>query len=116
MLQYSLYSYNTYKYMFNFIKKRYNSVIFQSFQFRFPVEYDISCEQLMEGGQDPKLTWKILEANITNYNPIKKECRLCIREKFNIALKPHLATLNSRNEMFAHCRHMEAKLIKKPPD
>ena len=70
----------------------------------------------LEGGQDPKLTWKILEANITNYNPIKKECRLCIREKFNIALKPHLATLNSRNEMFAHCRHMEAKLIKKPPD
>ena len=69
-----------------------------------------------EAGGDPKVEWKILEKNIPIYNPVTKICRLCLREKFNIVLKPHLATLNSRQEIFAHCRHMELRLIGKPPD
>ena len=69
-----------------------------------------------EAGGDPKVEWKILEKNIPTYNPVTKICRLCLREKFNIVLKPHLATLNSRQEIFAHCRHKEPKLIGKPPD
>ena len=70
----------------------------------------------LEGGRDPKITWKILERNISRFNPVRQECRLCLREKFNIVHNPHLASLNHRNEMFAHCRHKRGKLIGKPPD
>ena len=69
-----------------------------------------------EAGRDPEVKWKILEKNISTYNPVTKICRLCIREKFNIVLNPHLATLNSRQEIFAHCKHKELKVIGKPPD
>ena len=69
----------------------------------------------LEKGNKPKVTWTILEANISDFNPVRKECRLCLREKFNIAFKPQLATLNSRNSIFAHCRHKQFKLIGEPP-
>ena len=67
-------------------------------------------------GGDPKIKWKILEQNIPTYNPVTKICKLCLREKFNIVMKPSLATLNSRQEIFGHCRHKLPKLIGKPPD
>ena len=69
-----------------------------------------------EAGRDPEVTWKILEGNIQTYNPVTKICRLCTREKFNIVLNPNLASLNSKQEIFAHCRHKEFKLIGMPPD
>ena len=67
-------------------------------------------------GGEPRVSWKILESNIPDFNPVTRTCKLCLREKFNIVLNPHLATLNSRHEMFSHCRHMGSKLIGKPPD
>ena len=71
----------------------------------------------VEAGWDPTLSWKVVESNIPIFNPVTKTCRLCLREKFNIVLNPHLATLNCRQEMFAHCRQIITKLIgKKPPD
>jgi hypothetical protein len=69
-----------------------------------------------DAGRDPKVKWKILEKNIPSYIPVTKICRLCICEKFNIVMNPQLATLNSRQEIFAHCRHKEPKLIGKPPN
>ena len=69
-----------------------------------------------EAGRDPKIVWKILESNIPTFYPVTKHCKLCLREKFNIAYKPQLATLNSRNEIFGHCRHIPATLIEQPPD
>ena len=69
-----------------------------------------------EDGGDPDVSWKILESNISTFNPVTKTCNLCLREKYNIVLNPHLASLNSRQEIFAHCRHMGSKLIGKPPD
>ena len=70
-----------------------------------------------KGGRgDPKIKWKILEKNIPTFNPVTAVCKLCIREKFNIVMKPSLATLNSRQEIFAYCRHKLSKLIGKPPD
>ena len=72
--------------------------------------------KVKEAGGEPIVTWKVLEANIPTYNPVRKVCRLCIREKYNIVLKPHLGTLNSRQEMFAHCRHMRFELIGDPGD
>ena len=69
-----------------------------------------------EAGRNPKITWNILEANIPTFSSVTKICRLCLREKINIAFNPHLATLNSRNEIFGHCRHILANLIEQPPD
>ena len=67
-------------------------------------------------GRNPIIEWRILEKNIPDYNPITKKCQLCIREKFNIIFKPELCSLNSRQELFAHCRHIRTKLIEAHPD
>ena len=67
-------------------------------------------------GRNPQIKWKILEKNIPHYNPVTKKCQLCIREKFNILFKPELCSLNSRQELFAHCRHIRLKLIEAHPD
>ena len=69
-----------------------------------------------EEGREPLVSWKILEKNVPLYNPVTRGCKLCLREKFNIAFNPHLATLNSRNEIFGHCRHIEEMLVGQPPD
>ena len=63
-----------------------------------------------EGGKDPKVEWKILEKNLQTFNPVTDICRLCTREKFNIVMKPEKATLNSRQEIFGHCRHKRSTI------
>ena len=70
----------------------------------------------VESGMDPKVTWKVIERNIPTFNPITEKCQLCIREKFNIVLRPESATLNLRHEIFSTCRHKEGKLLVKAPD
>ena len=67
-------------------------------------------------GETPTVKWKYLERNVPIFNHITRKCRLCLREKFNIVLKSNLATLNSRHEIFTHCRHMQGQLIGEPPD
>ena len=63
-------------------------------------------------GRNPTITWKYLEKNVPTFNPVTRKCRLCLREKFNIVLRPDLASLNSRQEIFGHCRHMTFELIR----
>ena len=63
-----------------------------------------------------KVTWRYVEKNVPVFNPISNKCRLCLREKFNIVLRPNMATLNSRQEIFAHCRHLLPELISGAPD
>ena len=72
------------------------------------------CEQ--EEGRSPDVVYKILEANIPTFSSVTKICRLCLREKFNIAFNPNLGTLNTRNEIFSHCRHSKGCLIEQAPD
>ena len=67
-------------------------------------------------GRDPKVSWKFLEKNVPVFYPITLKCRLCLREKINIVLKPELASLNSRQEIFAHCRHKQWELLQAAPD
>ena len=67
-------------------------------------------------GREPKIKWKILERNIPDYNPVTRKCQLCIREKFTILFKPELCSLNSKDELFGHCRHKCLKLIEAHPD
>ena len=68
-----------------------------------------------DSGKNPIVTWKFLETNIPSFNPVTNICRLCLREKYNIVLKPHLATLNKRCEIFSACRHKSSKLLCNSP-
>jgi hypothetical protein len=65
---------------------------------------------------DPKLSWKFLEKNVPDFNPVSGICKLCTREKFQIVLNPGVASLNHRTEMFSCCRHKPLYLIGDPPD
>ena len=67
-------------------------------------------------GLSPIVSWKFLEKNIPDFNPITQICKLCTREKYQIILNPNVATLNSRTEAFSHCRHRAYHLIGDPPD
>ena len=40
-------------------------------------------------------------------------CQLCTKAKFTIIYEPHLATLNSRNEVKSCCRHKKRQLLRK---
>ena len=66
--------------------------------------------------QELIVTWKFLEKGLNNYNQITKSGQLCVREKYTIVFEPEKATLNSRTEMYASCRHKKAKLLGKPPE
>ena len=68
-----------------------------------------------EEGREPVVEWKILEKNIKKFNPVTEICRLCTREKFIIVMCPEKSTLNSRQELFSHCKHKQSRLIGKPP-
>ena len=70
----------------------------------------------LEAGRAPSVTWRVLESNIPSFNPVTGKCQLCIREKFYIVHRPHLATLNQRQEIFSNCRHKESRLLRKAPD
>ena len=45
------------------------------------------------------------------FSPVSGTCNLCTEEKFEIMFNPQTASLNSRQEMFAACRHKWAALI-----
>ena len=72
--------------------------------------------QEKNAGRNPEVSWKFLEKNVPIFNPITSRCRLCLREKYNIVLKPSLASLNSRQEIFAHCKHIQSELLDAAPD
>ena len=67
-------------------------------------------------GLNPIVTWKYLETNIPDFNPVTGICKLCTREKFQIVLNPSVATINHRTEIFSFCRHKPLYLIGDPPD
>ena len=70
----------------------------------------------VDEGTNPKVSWKFLEKDVPDFNPVTGLCKLCTREKYNIVLNPGVATLNHRLEIFAFCRHKPLYLIGDPPD
>jgi hypothetical protein len=56
------------------------------------------------------LQWKIV-AKGSPYSPAAKSCNLCTKEKYYIICRPHMATLNSRNELASDCRHRRKYLL-----
>ena len=41
-----------------------------------------------EEGKEPEVSWKFLEKNIPDFNPITGICKLCTREKHQIVFNP----------------------------
>ena len=68
---------------------------------------------LKEGGKQSDITWKIL-GKAAPFSPVTGRCQLCTSEKFRILFNPEMCSLNSRNELFTHCRHKEQYLLVKP--
>ena len=57
-----------------------------------------------------EIKWKIVDRG-KPYSPGGKSCNLCIKEKYFIICKSHMATLNSRNELGSECRHRKKHLL-----
>ena len=66
--------------------------------------------KLKEEGKAHDIKWDIMD-RATNFNPVNRKCRLCLKEIFYIMFKPESATLNSRNELYNTCRHRKQKLL-----
>ena len=54
--------------------------------------------KLKEEGKDFTVAWKII-AKAKPYTNLTKRCNLCTTEKFFLLTKPHMATINKRNEL-----------------
>ena len=60
---------------------------------------------------DFNISWKII-SRAKSYSSETKRCNLCLRENFFIICKPHLCSLNRRNEQISTCRHRKKSLLK----
>ena len=67
-------------------------------------------DQGMEENKDFTITWA-LAARAKSYSPTSDSCRLCLKEKSMMILKPEWALLNSRDEFFNHRRHKSKLLL-----
>ena len=66
-----------------------------------------------EEGEIPEVKFEII-GRATPYSPITGVCNLCTAEEFEIIFNSSLYSLNSRQELYAHCRHKSSKLLIKP--
>ena len=57
-----------------------------------------------------EISWKILE-HARPFTPTNEQCALCTAEKKIIIYQSEKATLNTRNELKAHCKHKESRLL-----
>ena len=66
--------------------------------------------EIKERGSAYKVSWKVLDRG-TPFTPVTGNCMLCTKEKFYILRKPELCTLNQRQEVGSHCRHVAMSLL-----
>ena len=57
-----------------------------------------------------KYEWKIIDRG-TPFSPVTNMCNLCLKEKFHILFSKDLPLLNSRSEIYSHCRHKQSVLL-----
>ena len=67
-------------------------------------------EKGMVEDRDFSIAWALV-GRAKSYSPTSDSCRLCLKEKSLMILKPEWATLNSRDEFFNHCRHKHKLLL-----
>ena len=70
--------------------------------------------KLKNENKEYEISWKILQ-HAKPFTPENGQCALCTAEKKIIIFKPESATLNTRNELGAHCKHKQTKLLYKKP-
>ena len=68
--------------------------------------------KLQDNAEEFKIEWEIVK-RANPFSPVSRKCNLCIEEKYQILFNPGQASLNSRLELFASCRHKSAKLLVK---
>jgi len=56
------------------------------------------------------IKWRIVTRGKA-YSTTSQKCNLCIKEKYFIICKPHMASLNTRNELTSECRHRKRHLL-----
>ena len=66
--------------------------------------------KLKDNNKNYEIEWKII-AKSNTYSTSSKTCNLCLKEKYIIICKPHMATLNTRNELASGCRHRKRHLL-----
>ena len=59
---------------------------------------------------DYSISWALI-TRASSFSATSGQCRLCLMEKSLLVLKPHLGSLNDRDEFFCHCRHKEKLLL-----
>ena len=67
---------------------------------------------LKDDNKNFEISWKIID-RAQEFNPVKRKCRLCIKEKYYIIFQPDGATLNTRSELFTTCRHRKRLTLEK---
>ena len=65
---------------------------------------------LKDKNEDYNVNWSVI-GRASDFNPITRKCRLCIKEKFHIIFQPEGAKLNERSELFSTCRHRKRQLL-----
>ena len=66
--------------------------------------------KLKDKSIDFDVKWSLIE-HASDYNPITRKCRVCLKEKFYIMYDQSGSTLNKRQEVFNTCRHRKKKLL-----
>ena len=66
--------------------------------------------ELKARGSIYEVSWKVIDRG-SPFTPVTGKCMLCTKEKFFILRRPDLASLNKRQEIGAHCRHIAMSLI-----
>ena len=90
----------------NQFKTRYRNhqMSFRHVKRRNETELSKHLWKLKDDNKEFKVTWMII-AKAKPYTNVTKRCNLCNTEKFFLITKPHMATLNRRNELISTCRH-----------
>ena len=66
--------------------------------------------KLKDNNTPYRISWQIITRS-PSFNPTKKSCSLCLKEKYCIMFRPEGATLNDRSEFYATCRHRLKPLL-----
>ena len=65
---------------------------------------------LKDSDKQYNIKWNIID-RASEFNPVTRKCRLCLKEKYYIIFKPDGASLNERSELFSVCRHRLRELL-----
>ena len=96
----------------NTFKTRYNAHTssFRNKNKRYATTLSKFIWSLKDKGIQYSIKWRTV-AKCSSYSPSSNICNLCLREKYFISYKPHMASLNSRNELPSECRHRKRYLL-----